>query len=108
MPVHPGMLVYANRYESEGSSYIRVADAAAAAASSLQRDEAFLRGVKTAQQAAQRRAESAKRKAEKDECDKMEVEPPAQNDPARQAKMEQEMQAKFDKQFEEMKAMLQG
>eukprot|EP00959_Pyramimonas_sp_CCMP1952_P185002 3868183-Pyramimonas_sp.AAC.1 len=38
----------------------------------------------------------------------MEVEPPAQSDPAGQAKMEQEMQAKFDKQFEEMKAMLQG
>eukprot|EP00959_Pyramimonas_sp_CCMP1952_P466777 9490527-Pyramimonas_sp.AAC.1 len=38
----------------------------------------------------------------------MEVEPPAQSDLAGQAKMEQEMQAKFDQQFEEMKAMLQG
>ncbi|CAK0886710.1 unnamed protein product [Prorocentrum cordatum] len=109
LPVHPGMRAHANRSKIEGSSsYTTVADPAAAAASGLQRDETFLRDVKTAaQQTAQRRAESAKRKVAKDDGDKMEAEPPAQNDLATQAKMEQEMQAKFDKQFEDMMAMLQ-
>ncbi|CAK0909117.1 unnamed protein product, partial [Prorocentrum cordatum] len=89
--------------EGLNKSQSGVADSAASAVANLQRGEAFMKDVKTAQ----RRAVSAKRKVEKDN-NEMEVESLAQHDLAAQAKMARDVQAKFQQRFDGMTEVLKG